>query len=131
MTTRDSISPENRDVIDPRLKKLSEQRQTLEARLDELDRLTASQTEIRTVVSDTMRFLAALPFTLRDGVPQEKLGALRQCVDDVLVEESRTKVRIAIRSIPMGGNEANENVRVPLRHVSTLSGLPPCVIPVS
>ena len=104
----DSISPENRDVIDPRLKTLNEQRQTLEARLDELDRLTASQTEIRTVVSDTMRFLAALPFTLREGVPQEKLGVLRQCVERVRIGQCLRKASAFLFTIPLGGRSDSQ-----------------------
>lgn len=105
-----SISPENRDVIDPRLKTLNEQRHALEARLDELDRLIASQTEILTVVSDTMRFLAALPFTLREGVPQEKLGALRQCVERVTVGSSREDLKVGLSEIPSSGCEATKQL---------------------
>ncbi len=61
------------------------------------------------MVSDTMRFQAALPLTLREGVPQEKLGALRQCIERIGVQNPIGEIKISLRSIPVGqGNTTAE-----------------------
>jgi hypothetical protein len=60
----DNITEANREYVDKRLNELKAQRQQLEARLEELDRLSLSQVEIETIVADAMQFLGGLEFTL-------------------------------------------------------------------
>jgi hypothetical protein len=60
----DNITETNREYVDKRLNELKAQRQQLEARLEELDRLSLSQVEIETIVADAMQFLGGLEFTL-------------------------------------------------------------------
>jgi DNA invertase Pin-like site-specific DNA recombinase len=75
----DNITATNREFIDQRLAKLKERKDEIECRLDELERLAASQGQIKDVVSDARQFLSSLESTLHEGLPHEKLLALRQC----------------------------------------------------
>jgi hypothetical protein len=90
------------------------QRQQLESRLDELDRLAASQVEIKSIAAEALRFLAGLEFTLRKGLPQEKLTALRQCLDRIHVDKPAAEVAITIRTIPTANLDAAQVVQVAL-----------------
>jgi len=56
----DNITPTNREYVDRRLNELKQQRQQLEARLEELDQLSFSQAEIDNIVTDSMQFLSGL-----------------------------------------------------------------------
>ena len=102
----DNITETNREFVDQRLKDLTVQRQHLEARLEELDRLTATQAEIQSIVAETLKFLSGLEFTLRRGLPQEKLVALRQCIERIHVDKPKREVKITLRSVPCGNLEA-------------------------
>jgi hypothetical protein len=110
----DNITATNREHVDQRLKELANRRQRLESRLDELDRLSASQAEVKTTVGDAMKFLSGLEFTLRNGLPQEKLTALRQCVDRIHVNKPAAEVTIAIRTVPAAHLGAAQVVRATL-----------------
>ncbi len=118
----DNITPTNREFVDGRLKELTEQRQQLEARLEELDRLTATQAEIQAIVADAVRFLSALEFTLRKGLPQEKLTALRQCVTRIHINKPAGEIRITLRTIPSGNLDATHQLTVALTPPSDLAG---------
>ena len=96
----DNITETNRDFVDTRLRQLTAQRQQLESRLEELDRLSLSQDEIKAIVSNSMKFLASLAFTLREGLPQEKLVALRQCIERTHIDKPASKIKFEFRVIP-------------------------------
>ena len=99
-------------------KELADQRQRLESRIDEFDRLAASQIEIKSIATETARFLSGLEFTLRSGFPQEKLTALRQCIDQIRVDKPADEAVIAIRMIPAGNLDATQEIRITLAAVS-------------
>ncbi|MHC4144604.1 MAG: hypothetical protein ACYSUD_07485 [Planctomycetota bacterium] len=73
----DNITETNRDHVDRRLNELTTQKQQIEARLEELERLSLSQAEIDTIVNEGMQFLSGLEFTLHNSLAYEKLTALR------------------------------------------------------
>jgi DNA invertase Pin-like site-specific DNA recombinase len=108
----DNITPTNREYIDQRLNELKQQRQQLEARLEELDRLSLSQTEIDSIVTDSMQFLSGLEFTLHQGLPQEKLAALRQCIEKTWVNKPAGEIKLAIFRVPAGSLRATEKFTV-------------------
>ncbi|MCP4591829.1 MAG: recombinase family protein [bacterium] len=110
----DNITPSNREFVDQRLKELADQRQRLDLRLDELDRLGASQSEVKTIVADGLRFISGLEFTLRNGLPQEKLAALRQCIDRVHLDKPAAEAAITIRTVPTGNLDATQVVQIAL-----------------
>lgn len=79
----DNITSANREFVDQRLGELKQQKHQLE----ELYQLSLSRDEVNSIVSDSMKFLAGLEFVLREGVPQEKLVALRQYVEKISVDK--------------------------------------------
>ena len=110
----DNITSANREFVDQRLKELADERQRLESRIDEFDRLAASQAEIKSIAAETAQFISSLEFTLHEGFPQEKLAALRQCVDRVQVDKLADEAAIAIRMIPAGNLDAAQEIRITL-----------------
>lgn len=84
----DNITPANREPTDRRLLELAEQWQQLEGRLGELDRLSFTQTQISAIVSDAQEFMSGPESTLRQGLPQEKSCALRQCIERVSIDKA-------------------------------------------
>jgi hypothetical protein len=101
----DNITSANREFVDQRLTKLKQQKQQLEARFEELDRLVVSQAEIKNMVADAMQFLSDLEFTLREGLAQEKLAALRRCIEKISINKPAGTVKLTLRSVPAGNIE--------------------------
>ena len=110
----DNITETNRQYVDTRLNELTQQKQQLQARIEELDRLSLSQAEIKSIVADTMQFLSSLEFTLREGLPQEKLVALRQCIEKISINKPAGTVRLTVRSVPVGNMEGTEECHISL-----------------
>ncbi len=104
----DNITPTNREYVDRRLNELKQQRQQLEVRLEELDQLSLSQTEIDGIVTDSMQFLSGLEFTLRQGLPHEKLAALRQCIKKIWVNKPAGEIKLVIYLVPVGNLQATQ-----------------------
>jgi hypothetical protein len=77
-------------------------KQQTESRLEELERLSLSQAEIDTIVTEGMQFLGGLEFTLHNGLPEEKLIALRQCIEKIHIDKPANSARISIRLVPVG-----------------------------
>jgi hypothetical protein len=107
----DNITSTNREYVDRRLNELKKQRQQLEARLEELDQLSLSQAEIDNIVTDSMQFLSGLEFTLRQGLPQEKLVALRQCIERFWIDKPAGTIKLAIRLVPVGNLQATQEFK--------------------
>ena len=105
-----NITPVNREYVDKRLKELTAQRQQLESRLEELERISLSQAEIDTIVKDAMGFITGLEPVLREGLPQEKLLALRQCIQHITISKPENSVRILFRLVPAGNLESTQEV---------------------
>ena len=110
----DNITPGNREFVDRRLEELSAQRRQLETRLEELDRLATSQAEIKAIVDDAMRFVSGLEFMLRQGLPQEKLVALRQCVERVHIDKPEGQIKIRMRTVPAANLHGEEMITLHL-----------------
>ena len=108
----DNITPTNREYIDRRLNELKQQRQQIEARIEELDRISLSQAEIDNIVSDSMQFLSGLEFTLHQGLPQEKLSALRQCIEKIQVNKPAGEIKLAIRLVSAGNLQAAQELKI-------------------
>ena len=113
-TLLDNSTSTNREYVDKRLLDLNQQRQKLEARLEELDRLALSQAEINNIVADAMKFISTLEFTLSQGLPQEKLVALRQCIERILVDKPTGIIKMRIRLVPAGNLQATGEVKNPI-----------------
>ena len=108
----DNITETNRDHVDRRLNELTTQKQQLEVRLEELERLSLSQSEIDTIVSEGMQFLAGLEFTLNNNLPQEKLTALRQCAEKIKIDKPVGEIKLVVRTVPVGNLPATQEIKV-------------------
>ena len=49
-----------------------------------------------------MQFISTLEFTLIDGLPQEKLVVLRQCIEKIMIDKPAGEIKLAIFQIPAG-----------------------------
>ena len=110
----DNLTPNNREYVDERLIELKKQKQQLETRLEELDQLSLSQAEINSIVTDSMQFLSSLEFTLREGLAQEKLVALRQCIEKIWINKPASEIKLAIYLVPVGNLQATEELKAPV-----------------
>ena len=110
----DNITSANREFVDQRLCELRQEKYELEARLEELDRLSLSRDQINSIVSDSMKFLASLEFVLREDVPQEKLVALRRCIEKISINKPDGTITMTVRSVPTGNLEGTEQCQVSL-----------------
>ena len=110
----DNITSANREFVDRRLGELQQQKHQLQTRLEELDELSLSRDEINSIVSDSMKFLAGLEFVLSEGVPQEKLVALRQCIEKISVDKPAGRIKLAIYLVPVGNLQATRESTAPI-----------------
>jgi vacuolar-type H+-ATPase subunit I/STV1 len=108
----DNITSTNRQYVDTRLDELKKQRQQLEDRLEELERLSLSQAEIDNIVTEAMQFLSGLVFTLHQGLPQEKLVALRQCIEKIRVNKPAGEIKLAVCQVPAGNLQDTIEVKI-------------------
>ena len=109
----DNITTTNRDLVDQRLTQLTEQKHLIECRLDELERLVSSQGQVREMVLEARQFLSSLDSTLREGLPHEKLLALRQCVESIKIDQPQGIATLRVRAVPASGQ-----VEVTEQHLS-------------
>jgi site-specific DNA recombinase len=107
----DNITETNRDHVDRRLNELTTQKQQIEVRLEELERLSLSQGEIDTIVHDSIQFLAGLESTLNNSLPQEKLTTLRQCIEKIKIDKPTGEVTLAIRTVPVGNLSVTQEIK--------------------
>jgi len=96
------------------LTELKQQKYQLETRLEELDRLVVSQAETKNMVSDAIEFISSLEFTLREGLAQEKLVALRRCIEKISINKPDGTVKLTLRSVPAGNLEGTKECQVSL-----------------
>ena len=108
----DNITETNRHHVDRRLNELTTQKQQIEVRLEELERLSLSQAEIDTIVHEGMQFQAGLEFTLHNSLPQEKLTAIRQCVEKIEINKSTSEITLVIRKVPIHNLMATQELKI-------------------
>jgi DNA invertase Pin-like site-specific DNA recombinase len=96
----DNLSPANRDFVDERLQKLKLEKQQLESRLEELEHLCLSHSEIEDIVAEAMQLLSGLEFILKQGISQARLVAIRQCTERIQINLPAREIRLLIRKVP-------------------------------
>jgi DNA invertase Pin-like site-specific DNA recombinase len=112
----DNITESNRKYVDRRLNDLDKQRRQIELRLDELDKLSISQTEIQSIVTESIEFISNLEFILNNGVPQEKLSSLRQCIEKIWINKPDEEIKLIVRRVPKGNIQITEELTVSMKH---------------
>jgi hypothetical protein len=113
----DNITSTNRQYVDKRLDELKRQRQQLEDRLQELGRFSLSHVEIDNIVTEAMKLVGGLDFTLHQGLPQEKLVVLRQCIEKIWINKPTGEIKLAIRQVPAGNLQDTIEIKTSLETV--------------
>jgi len=99
----DNLTAENREFVDKRFADLRERQEKLKLRDEELECMELAQASIDSTVEEAITFLKKLEFTLNKGLPQEKLVAIRQCVERVWINRPDRMIKLEIKVVP-GGN---------------------------
>ena len=63
---------------------------------------------------EAMQFPSSLEFTLREGLAQEKLVALRRCIEKISINKPDGTVKLTLRSVPVGNLEGAEECHISL-----------------
>ncbi len=98
----DNITPATRTYVDERITKLGAERDAIVRRIDELDRMALSSTEIGMLVEETAAFVRELEFVLAKGPPDERIRAIRQCIERVVIDRETRKSVVHLRTVPSG-----------------------------
>ena len=118
-TMIDNITATNRELIDDRVGELTLERERLEQRLESLTHLLLSKEESEEIIAETARFVAALKSSLTNQPLDQRQGAIRRCVEQIVVNHKEGECRITFRKIPMivGGSlvVATRDVEAQLR----------------
>ncbi|MCK5173907.1 MAG: hypothetical protein KAR47_10980 [Planctomycetes bacterium] len=108
----DNITATNREHVDKRLNELNKQRHLLETRLEELERLNMSQDEIKALVNEAIQFISGLEFILTQGLPQEKLATLRQCINKIHINKPDNEIKMLVREVPIGNLQKSDYLEI-------------------
>lgn len=105
-TLLDNISPKTRDLIEERLGELRKERDRLDSRSEELERVSVREAEVLDIVQELGAFIAGLEITLRQGVNDKRVATLRRCVERIETACAATVVGVgSIRLVPILGAE--------------------------
>ncbi len=56
-----------------------------------------------------MQFISGLELTLTQGLPQEKLATLRQCIEKIHINKPHGQIKIQIREAGVGNLQTVQN----------------------
>jgi hypothetical protein len=112
----DNITAANRELVDRRLAELGKEREAPQAKLDQLNSLTLSPSQVDAMVDESVSALGKLTQSLRTGVPEEQRAALRQCIRLVSIDDCSSAANVTISNMPNGsGDSAVQTVKLELR----------------
>lgn len=75
-----NLTPENRELVDHRLKQFKRRRKQLLIRCDELEAVENDPDHLRILTSEVLTFCSDPREVFTQGPPQEKLTTIRQCI---------------------------------------------------
>ena len=96
----------NRELIDDRVGELTLEHERLEQKLESLTHLLLSKEEREEIIAETARFVAALRSSLTDGPLDQRQGAIRRCVEQIVVNRNEGHCRVTLRRIPTIAGES-------------------------
>jgi len=102
----DNITAANRELVDRRLAELGKERETLEAKLEQMNSLSLSQSQVQAMVDESAIAITKLSQSLRTGVPEEQRAALRQCVKPVSIDGRSNAISMTTRNMPDGSGDS-------------------------
>ena len=108
----DNLTETNRQFVDERLNDLKKQKQQLETRLEEFDKLESSQANVQDIASEALKFTSSLEYIFRNGLPQEKLAVIRQCIEKIYLDGENKKIKLKIRTVPVSNLQTYHELSV-------------------
>lgn len=112
----DNISPTNRALVDERLGVLSREKEEVERRLDELERLARARVEEGALVGEAWEFLHEMPAVLRHASPEKRIRAIRRCVASIRLDADARSAVLQLQRVPVAelfGRLVEVEVRLP------------------
>ncbi len=97
----DNMSPSNRSLVDERLAVLSREKEEVERRIEELDRMTKARVEETALVREAWEFLHELPAMLRHGSPEKRTRAMRRCVSAIKFDAEQRAAVLVLQRVPV------------------------------
>ena len=68
------------------------------------------QGEFESIITEAMQYISGLEFTLTQGLPQEKLAALRQCIEKIYINKYNGRIKMQIREVPTGNMKTTQEI---------------------
>ena len=78
----------------------------MEEKLESLTHLMLSKEESEEIIAETARFVAVLKSSLTGGPLEQRQGAIRRCVEQIVVNRNEGQCRITLRRIPTIAGES-------------------------
>jgi DNA invertase Pin-like site-specific DNA recombinase len=97
----DNLTPTNRALVDDRLAVLAREKEEVERRIDELERMARARVEESALVGEAWEFLHELPAVLRHGSPEKRIRALRRCVSSVTLDAEARAAVLRLQRVPV------------------------------
>src|SRR5262249_32281852 len=91
----------NRTYVDERLAALGREKDEVERRIEELERLARSHVEEGELVSGAWEFMHELPAVLCHGSPEKRIRAMRRCVQRIDVDAEARSATVHIERVPV------------------------------
>ncbi len=102
----DNMSAETRDIIEGRLGELRVEREQLKIRVAELERFSLQEAEAQDTVQEVGAFIAGLDHVLATHANEQRIAALRRCIEQLEVDAVGISRKLTLRSLPMQSSGA-------------------------
>jgi hypothetical protein len=97
----DNITPANRSFVDERLAVLGREKDEVERRLEELERVAKARVEEGALVREAWEFLHELPAVLRHGSPEKRIRAMRRCLSSIKLDIEHRAALLSLQRVPV------------------------------
>ena len=97
----DNITPANRGFVDERLLVLGREKDEVERRLEELERVAQARVEESALVREAWEFLHELPAVLLHGSPEKRIRAMRRCVATIRLDVEQRAAVLSVQRVPV------------------------------
>lgn len=114
-TLLDNLTPENRTFVDERLAKLGKEREAIERRIEELERLSVAAIDVQATVGDVRLFIAGLAEVLASGTPDQRVQAIRRSVERIDFDAEAQVATVRAWRVPLTGLQKNDTEPLSIR----------------
>jgi DNA invertase Pin-like site-specific DNA recombinase len=110
-----SLTPDNKDFVDPKLKDLGKERKRLQRELDDLKEVPDKDVDVNQLVDEVLGCMENFDDVFKEGTLEEKKEFIRLFVEDIQLDAAGMTATVRIRKFPAAqtvaaGNSAFEMV---------------------